>query len=235
MASSSVDAPIHAAKWIEHHVTEHSDQVRPTDQASAGRAREPDRQSTEAGTTTAPGPAKPGEPTRATTRGAASLPTRITIAVFIAAMVAMWGYAFFWPQQVPGRLDDTSFPTAAEPVCHRHRVELDGLPRSISVRTPEERGDLVDQGTSILAAMVNELRGLIPTTEPAQSMVTEWLADWDTYLEDRRDYAQRLRGDANARFYVTQSDRDNKQITQAVDRFAAVNAMPSCGIPNDVG
>lgn len=209
--------------------------MRPTDQASAGPNPEPDRQSTAAGTTLAPSPAHAPAPTPAADRSVASLLSRIAIALFIVTMAAMWGYALLWPHEVPGRLDDTSFPMDAEPVCHRYRVQLDGLPRSISVRTPEERGDLVDQGTSILAAMVDELRGLIPTADPPRSMVTEWLADWEIYLEDRRDYAQRLRGDANARFYVTQSDRDDKQITQAVDRFAAVNAMPSCGIPDDVG
>ncbi|MCX7621411.1 MAG: hypothetical protein N2037_11280 [Acidimicrobiales bacterium] len=160
---------------------------------------------------------------------------RTALVGFILTMAALWAYAFFWPQDVPGRLDDPAFPVAAQPVCQRYRAQLDALPRSISVRTPSERADLVDQGTDILSAMHAELLKLVPTTEPTHRMVSEWLADWAIYLEDRREYADRLRQDVNARFYVTKSDRDNKQITQAVDRFAAVNAMPSCGIPNDVG
>ncbi len=202
----------------------------PGDQAAP--APDPDHTGVTEPTATAPGAA--GAATRPRSRGA-RLAGRLAIAVFIVTMTAMWGYALFWPQKVPGRLDDTSFPVAAEPVCRQHRRELEGLPRSITVRTPAERADLVDRGTAILAAMVRELRDLTPATEPARAMVTEWLADWDTYLDDRRDYGERLRGDANARFYVTQSDRDNKQITQALDRFAAVNSMPSCGIPDDVG
>ena len=49
------------------------------------------------------------------------------------------------------------------------------------------------------------------------------------------EYAAQLRIDPNARFAVTQSDRDKAQITKAIDLFATVNVMGSCVTPDDLG
>ena len=151
------------------------------------------------------------------------------------AMAGMWAYAFLAPQDVPGRMDSTAFPDAAEPRCAETLTTLAALPRSFDVADATERADLVDTATDELTSMVDDLEALVPETEPEQQMVTEWLADWRAYLTNRRDYAERLRTDEDARFYVDQSDRDGVQITNALDRFATVNAMASCAVPDDVG
>ena len=157
-------------------------------------------------------------------------------AALMAAMAGLWAYAFLAPQDVPGRMDDTAFPTAAEPVCAAAAGELAALPRSLDATDPVERAAQVDASTDRLEAMVDELATLVPTTEPEQQMVTEWLDDWRRYLANRRDYADRLAaGDIDARFYVDQSERDGRQITNALDRFADINKMSSCASPSDVG
>ena len=63
-------------------------------------------------------------------------------------------------------------------------------------------------------------------------MLTEWLGDWQIYLDNRQDYVDRLREDGDARIFV--AEKDGRQITVAVDRFAEINDMPSCRTPKDV-
>jgi len=106
------------------------------------------------------------------------------------------------------------------------------LPPAWETDTPATRSDAIDESVVILNDMVAELSTLPTGTD--QEAVDEWIADWQTYVEDRADYAKRLRADPLARFYVTQSDRDRRQITLAIDKFAETNAMPSCETPADL-
>ncbi|MEZ5238114.1 MAG: hypothetical protein R2716_03935 [Microthrixaceae bacterium] len=52
------------------------------------------------------------------------------------------------------------------------------------------------------------------------------------HLGDREDYAAALRADPEARF--TETPKGSKQISRAIDSYAQVNRMPSCGTPGDV-
>ena len=83
-----------------------------------------------------------------------------------------------------------------------------------------------------LGAMLDSLRAIVPTAERDQGMLNEWIGDWQTYLDNRIDYVNRLRDDKDARIYV--AEKDGRQITVAVDRFAEVNDMPACRTPKDV-
>ena len=82
--------------------------------------------------------------------------------------------------------------------------------------------------------MVAELRATVPAAQPNRDRLNAWLDDWDIYLQDRRDYTERLRADRFAKFYATQSERDRRQINSSLDNFAKVNTMPSCAVPEDV-
>ncbi|MCC5952370.1 MAG: hypothetical protein JJU45_09770 [Acidimicrobiia bacterium] len=161
-------------------------------------------------------------------------------AVVAISMLGMWGWVFLyhlggeWQQETPGRLSDTQFGLGAEAVCIDAKRELGRLPAAHVTRTPDARADAVDESNRILAAMVDELATLTTTDPSDAARVDEWLSDWQIFIEDRRSYTARLREDPAARFYVTQSDRDRRQVTLAIDRFAAVNGMPSCVVPSDL-
>lgn len=161
------------------------------------------------------------------------------LAVLSAVVVlAMWAWVLgyhlsgAWRDETPGRLSNTTFPTLAEPVCAASAAEFAALPPAWTTDTPEARADVVEASVVVFGAMVAELRQL--PTGGDEATVGEWLADWDTFIADRADYAARLRTDPDARFYVTQSDRDRRQITLAIDRFATTNRMPSCATPADL-
>ena len=92
---------------------------------------------------------------------------------------------------------------------------------------------MLDESGAVLTAMIADLRPLAPTSPTRDAeMAEEWLTDWETYVADRAAYAERLREDPNARFYV--SEKDRMQITKAIDNLAEVNDMPSCTTPGDV-
>jgi hypothetical protein len=162
------------------------------------------------------------------------LVSRVVIVAMVAGIVVMWLYAFFGEVPAPGRLDDRTFPEAAEPICARARADLDRLPRAFETPRASGRADVVDRGTDLLSAMVAELRIAVPPAQPTRDRLNAWLDDWDTYLRDRHDYTARLRVDETARFYLTQSERDRSQINRSLDNFAKVNAMASCATPEDV-
>jgi len=159
---------------------------------------------------------------------------RIAVVVLVLSLVLMWNYALWFPKDVPWRCAATTFPTAAQPICQAAQDRIKALP--ISIDTPEaaRRADVVDQGTAEVERMIRELRAIVPTAAPQRDIVTQWIDDYATYANDRREYTQELRADPTTRFAVTQSDRDKKQITHAIDHFAQVNPMPACVTPGDV-
>ncbi len=157
--------------------------------------------------------------------------------IMVLGIVLMWVYAFsgnFLGVDVPGRLQDKTFPTAAQPVCQAAVDKVNALPKAFETPDPQKRADVVDQASTYLEDMLAQLRAQVPAAQPQHDIVTQWLADWETYVHDRRDYTKQLRVDPMARFAVTQSDRDKTQITQGVDHFADVNAMPACMTPDDL-
>jgi hypothetical protein len=162
------------------------------------------------------------------------IPARIAVIGVVVVIAVMWAFALFGHIDVPGQLADTTFPNAAEPVCKAAMAQIDALPPAPSTPDPNQRADVIDHANAILDQMLVDLRAKVPATQPEHDRINQWLDDWTTYVGDRKAYAAQLRVDRNARFYVTQSDRDNSQITNAIDNFATVNPMPDCATPQDV-
>src|SRR5690606_4266729 len=120
----------------------------------------------------------------------------------------IWAYAIWGPRSTPpGTMDDQAFGLAAEPVCAEATEAVDALPLAHQTPDPDERADVLDEANAVLADALHELQGLVPLTPRGSEdrrRVTEWLADWQTYLDDRERYADRLRADRNARFLETE-------------------------------
>jgi hypothetical protein len=175
-------------------------------------------------------------PTEPVERRRMHLLARIAIVVFIVASVAMWGYALFGPRSTAGKMDEPAFAEAAEAICAPVVAEIDDLPAAHETPDAEDRADVVDEANTLLAAQLDELDGLVDLTAEGSrdhTMVTEWLGDWRTYLDDRRAYAGDLRTDADARLLETA--KQDRPISDALTRFADANEMSSCAPPGDVG
>ncbi len=160
----------------------------------------------------------------------------VAAGTFVVATFAMWLYAFFLfdPGLKVDELADRTFPTAAEPICAAAGARLDQLPPANTAKDALERADVVDQADEILRGMLDQLRSVAPTGDDRVSKgISMWIDDWETYLQDRVEYAAQLRQDPDTRF--TETVKANRQISRAIDGFAEVNRMDSCVTPGDVG
>lgn len=157
----------------------------------------------------------------------------------VVAMVAMWAYAFspLARRSAPDAMRDATIGPRAESICKQTADELTRLPKAFATGDPATRADVVQSSNEMLARMVEQLEQLEPlgeldAREHDAKIYAEWINDWRTYLHDRQDYVTRLRGDRNARIFVTQ--KGAKQITEPIGGFARSNVMPSCQPPGDI-
>jgi hypothetical protein len=162
---------------------------------------------------------------------------KIQLAV-LGVNIVFWGAILGWtvladhPEGGPDRLDDRSFPAAAESVCADARADIDELGLDPIAESPLERAEVVDVVNERLREMVASLREL-PRPEGEQGeWVARWIDDWETHIADRQLWADRLRAGEDVPF--TETDRAGVQLSRVVDRFAEVNDMPNCITGGDV-
>lgn len=168
---------------------------------------------------------------------------RFGVLAVVVGCVGIWGYVmyltFFEGRAEPrDRLGDTRFTAAAEETCAESTAFFESLPFANEVDSPEERADLLDEGSDELEVMVTRLEGLVAPRDADEAVAVErWLDDYRTFIQDRREYADAQRDPSSERydqpFAVT--DRGGFQIDVLLDDFALVNDMGSCETPDDVG
>ena len=160
---------------------------------------------------------------------------RVASLLVVVGLVVFWVWAFSpWaPHEKANALRDTALVGRIDATCADAKRELAQIPYSFEAKTAADRADQVDRGSDILTTMVTRIRGEQVTDARDQTLLTAWLADWDTYVADRRDYTGRLRVDERAQFTVTV--RYHSQITIGMDNFATVmNKLGNCKVPTDV-
>ena len=153
----------------------------------------------------------------------------------LAAMAGFWIWAFspLAPSGHPDVLYNVVFTHDAEDICMRTVAAVDRLPGAAKATGPEDRATQLVAATLLFEQMVAELRAEADDVVGADAdLLGAWLADWETYLQDRRAYAETLAGGSDPPFTVTA--RDGEGVTGFIDIFAEVNAMPSCATPGDV-
>lgn len=159
-----------------------------------------------------------------------------TIAVVALAVMAgfwIWAFSPLAPSGHPDTLYNVVFTHNAEDICATTVAAVGRLPGAAEATGPEDRASQIRTSTLLFEDMVGELRTEADDVVGSDAdLVQPWLADWDTYLDDRRAYADTLAGGSDPPFTV--SSRDGEAITGYIDIFAEVNAMPSCATPGDV-
>ena len=154
-------------------------------------------------------------------------------ALLVMALFWIWAFSPLAPSGHPDVLHNVVFTHNAEDICRQTVVAADRLPSATEATGPEDRAVQIRTSTPLFAEMVGELR--VEAGEVVGSdadLVAAWLADWDTYLDDRRAYADVLAGGSDPPFTVTA--RDGEGVDSYIDIFAEVNSMPSCATPGDV-
>jgi hypothetical protein len=150
------------------------------------------------------------------------------------ASFALWVYAFSpWSRtDPPDYLQDRSWPAAAEPICAGAQERIAALPFASTSATAAERADLVDDASDELDRMLTDLAALPLGSEGSDRVLVDgWIADYRTYVADRRAFTTGLRSDPDTRFVL--SMKGSHSITRPLDQVAKNNRMPSCATPTD--
>ena len=165
-------------------------------------------------------------------------PWSYVLAVVMVGFVAFWVWAlFFASKESINKFEDRTWAADAERICTRAEAEREALLdlRQVDGDDPAmlaERADIVDRATDVVEQMLDDIVADLPSDPKGRELVPLWEADYRTYLEDRREYTDRLRGGDNAAFSETAVD--GIPISEKLEVFAADNEMPSCAPPHDL-
>ena len=153
-------------------------------------------------------------------------------------IAGMWVYAFgFASKESVNRIGDAEWQQYAESRCDvakRERIALADM-RKVNEVGPDalrERADIVDKATDTIERAVDDIAGRPIADDKGRAIVPLWLADYRTYIEDRRQYADDLRAGVNEPFAETKVD--GIPISEKISTFAADNLMRSCTAPIDL-
>ena len=161
---------------------------------------------------------------------------RTVVLVIVAALAVMWVYVLFIanPESTEDKLHETTFATAAEPVCHTTLDLLNQLGVvNKTAASPQERADLVDRTDTELLTMLQRLRTFPVPNGEDEHAVSQWLDDWSQWLRDRAVWSEKLHRGEDAPFLEKQRNNGEPN-SKALNDFARINSMPSCATPGGV-
>jgi hypothetical protein len=168
-------------------------------------------------------------------------PTVVLVLAALAALAVMWIYILFFADTAnPNRLADRAWTKHAEAICKGYADQIRALPdatRFADIKPKAEamrqRAVVGQQATDLLTAMVAALRATPPQDAVSADAVNRWLADYDTYLGDRRRHLGYWAAGEDPQFAETEVG--GKPVSLGMDDFADANDMASCAVPGDLG
>lgn len=154
----------------------------------------------------------------------------------VVAMIIFWIWIFSGApaKDNPDRLKDEAYVAQLEDQCQALRDDLAELPNAADLKTQAQRADVLDDANVLVSEFIDQLAADAPTDGNAAVSMKGWIADWRIYLQDREDYAERLRTDQNAQLYVSRSKLGDS-VDKTIQIFSQVNEIPACDTPGDVG
>lgn len=156
-------------------------------------------------------------------------PLRVLFVVGAVAFVSFWAWAlFFIDKTAVNKIEDRAWAERAEEICAPVKQSLRRLDLETRV-DPADRSVLVVQSTDLLGTMLDDVISVEPSDPKGRDIVPDWIADYRTLLQDRYNYAERLRDGQNVQFSETAVQ--GVPITERLETFAGDNEMPSCAPP----
>jgi hypothetical protein len=163
---------------------------------------------------------------------------RVILSLVVGLIAVMWVYAlFFASREAVNKIGDEGWAVRADARCLVAKNERLALADYRTVTDPltgglAARAALVDQATDTIESMLRDLRASEPSDEKGQAIVPLWLADYDTYIGDRRAYADQLRRGDNSPF--SESTFEGLPLGERISTFAGDNRMRNCATPLDL-
>ena len=163
-------------------------------------------------------------------RGPGLTPFKVLFPIGAVIFVAFWPWAlFFASKETVNKIEDRQWAARAESICEPVELQLKELERQASADL-EVRADLVVESTDLLGGMLDDLIAVEPSDPKGQAIVPDWIAEYRQLLQDRYDYADRLRSGENVAF--TETAVNGIPISERLENFAGDNEMPSCAPPH---
>jgi hypothetical protein len=163
---------------------------------------------------------------------------RYVLVPVVVTFVVFWTWAlFFASKESVNRIEDRAWAARAERICASAEAErqaladyreLDGADAAMLA----ERAAIVDRATAIVTAMLDDVVAVAPSDAKGRAIVPQWEADYRIYLDDRREYADRLRAGEDVPF--SETALEGIPISDKVEVFAGDNEMPACAPPIDL-
>ncbi len=169
-------------------------------------------------------------------RSAISLVLKGLGALVVIASFGVWVYAYSGQadRPPPDLLVDTELATRAEAICLAAVTDVDAMPSATEAADGPERGDQIRLSTGRFESMITELERLRVDDPQDRIIMTGWLGDWRTLLDDRLRYADAISEDPDAVFLQT-NVAPGERLDRRLTRVADTNRMSSCATPTDVG
>lgn len=164
---------------------------------------------------------------------------RILLGIISVGIGAFWIWALFFPQskESVAKLDDIEWTRRADEICRAANLQRDEL---ADLRRIDEvgsdalsiRADLIDQATTIIDDMLTTLVRTRPTGQDDGALLDTWVSYYRQWIEDRRTYAEVVRGGENPPF--GESMVEGSPISDYINDFTIANRMTACSAPTDL-
>lgn len=164
---------------------------------------------------------------------------RIGLAAICALIAAMWLYAFvFASRESANKIGDDAWKERSEAHCRAAADARTALTDNspMDPNDPDDlrrKADIVDRATDSLATAIDAIAADVPADEKGRALVPLWVADYRTYISDRRAFAEALRN-ASHRPYFAETEVEGVPISEKIGKFARENSMRSCQPPYDL-
>lgn len=165
--------------------------------------------------------------------------TRVGLTIVCIPIAAMWVYAFgFASRESVNKIGDKTWQANAQAICldaQNYRFSLEDLSEMDPTDTQAmaKKADIVDKATDSLAEAIDKISKLTPSDEKGKAIVPDWLADYKVYIENRRQFAERLRTE-DRRPYFSETEVEGVPISERIGKFARENNMKACQPPVDL-
>jgi hypothetical protein len=159
---------------------------------------------------------------------------RALLALVLAAIAAMWIYAFaFAPRQGVNLVEDPAWVQRAEATCTAYADQLEPLIFRERVTEANKAETLprfvaqLDQAVPLLEQMIADLDAIPRASERSATLVPQWLADYRLFVNDLAQWREQLRAGRVVQFGVTRAP-GGIPIDEKLATFATENKIKSC-------
>lgn len=164
---------------------------------------------------------------------------RAILMIICAGIFAMWVYAFgFASRESINKIGDDAWKARSEAHCQQAENDRFAL-QDLTEMNPNDpaalkkKADIVEKATDSLEEAINKIAQDSPSDEKGKALVPLWIADYRTYIQNRRDFAKTLRT-ATRRPYFSETEVEGVPISERIGKFARENDMKTCQPPLDL-